>query len=149
MKQSLVVHNIDKWLFKQLISSLRNNLISHSLTDYTANESFHCHTNGYIFHLWNNRVLCLLVNWTVILKFTLNLISFHRQRKYQFSVFKMDPADCCQNWEHLLKLGLWDRAWGAGRLFKWFDKMYINLLECNLFMLIWGKTTKVKALLIF
>ena len=28
--------------------------------------------------------------------------------------FKMDPGDYCQNWEHLLKLGLWDRAWGAG-----------------------------------
>ena len=37
---------------------------------------------------------------------------------------KMEPADYCQNWEHLLKLGLWDRAWGAGRyclndLVKW------------------------------
>ena len=37
---------------------------------------------------------------------------------------KMEPADYCQNWEHLLKLGLWDRAWGAGRyclndLIKW------------------------------
>ena len=36
----------------------------------------------------------------------------------------MDQAGC-HNWEQLLKLGLWDRAWGAGFCLVLGDLVYV------------------------
>ena len=43
----------------------------------------------------------------------------------------MEQQAGCHNWEQLLKLGLWDRAWGAGCLHFYF-KTFLNFILTGL-----------------